>query len=132
MSSAEQYYLDTSAAAKLLVQESESAALAEWADAVELVSSVLLETELRRLAVRTGIPQADVTAVLDRVPLYEVAPSLFHEAGVLPGANLRSLDALHLAVALRLRVNAVVTYDARMAQSARDLGLTVLMPGVEN
>ncbi len=132
MSSAEQYYLDTSAAAKLLVQESESAALAEWADAVELVSSVLLETELRRLAVRTGIPQADVTAVLDRVPLYEVAPSLFHEAGVLPGANLRSLDALHLAVALRLRVNAVVTYDARMAQSARDLGLTVLMPGAEN
>ena len=129
MSSAEQYYLDTSAAAKLLVQESESAALPEWADAVELVSSVLLETELRRLAVRTGIPQADVTAVLDRVPLYEVAPSLFHEAGVLPGANLRSLDALHLAVALRLRVNAVVTYDARMAQSARDLGLTVLMPG---
>ena len=129
MSSAEQYYLDTSAAAKLLVQESESAALAEWADAVELVSSVLLETELRRLAVRTGIPQADVTAVLDRVPLYEVAPSLFHEAGVLLGANLRSLDALHLAVALRLRVNAVVTYDARMAQSARDLGLTVLMPG---
>ena len=129
MSSAEQYYLDTSAAAKLLVQERESAVLAAWADSVALVSSVLLETELRRLAVRTGIPQADVTAVLDRVPLYEVAPSLFHEAGVRPGANLRSLDALHLAVALRLRVNAVVTYDARMAQSARDLGLTVLMPG---
>ena len=125
------YYLDTSAAAKLLAQESESAELAEWADSVDLVSSVLLETELRRFAMRTGIPQADVTAVLDRVPLYEVAPSLFHGAGVFPGTDLRSLDALHLAVAIRLRVDAVVTYDARMAQSARDLGLSVVAPGAE-
>lgn len=46
-------YLDTSAAAKLLIEEPESAARAEWADdaSVELVATLLLETELRRLAV---------------------------------------------------------------------------------
>ena len=41
---------------------------------------------------------------------------------------LRSLDALHLAAAIRLGVDAVVTYDTRMTQAARDLGLVVLAP----
>ncbi|WP_345784275.1 PIN domain-containing protein [Rathayibacter soli] len=45
-----------------------------------------------------------------------------------PGANLRSLDALHLAAAIRIGVEHVVTYDARMADSARALGLSVFAP----
>lgn len=121
-------YLDTSAAVKLVVDESESAALARWCEGVELVSSVLLETELRRFAMRTALPQADATAILDRVSLHDLAPSLFHEAGVLPGRTLRSLDALHLAVALRLRVGAVCTYDLRMAEAAREVGIGVVSP----
>jgi len=54
---------------------------------------------------------------------------LFREAGLFPGAALRSLDALHLAAAVRLGADAVVTYDARMATSARGLGLAVVAPG---
>lgn len=121
-------YLDTSAAAKLLVEEEESAALAAWADGAEPVSSLLLETELRRFAMRVGLPQQAVTALLDRVPLFDLPASIFHEAGVLAGEHLRSLDALHLAVALRLGVSGVVTYDARMASAAADLGLAVVSP----
>jgi hypothetical protein len=49
-------YLDTSAAAKLLVEEDESDALVAYLDRTvdgqDLISSALLETELRRLAIR--------------------------------------------------------------------------------
>lgn len=125
------YYLDTSAAAKLLVNEAESSALAGWADQadIDLVASHLLETELRRFAVRHGLPQADVSAILARVDLYDLPPSVYREAGLLPGPALRSLDALHLAAAIRLDIDAVVSYDVRLAGSADELGLQVLAPG---
>ena len=47
-------YLDTSAAVKLIVQETESDALAAElrSDEPELVACLLLETELRRLVAR--------------------------------------------------------------------------------
>lgn len=51
--------------------------------------------------------------LLARVALVEPQRSLFHEAGLLPGASLRSLDALHLATALRIDAAVVVAYDVR-------------------
>lgn len=125
-------YLDTSAAAKLLVEEQESDALARYLDGLDaeddLSSSALLETELRRVAVRERLPQAAVSEVLARVALVEPGRSLFHEAGLLPGGTLRSMDALHLATALRLDAAVVVAYDVRLIESARALGLDVLSP----
>lgn len=125
-------YLDTSAAAKLLVEEQESDALASYLDGLDaedgLASSALLETELRRVAVRQDLPQASVSNVVARVALVEPGRSLFHEAGLLPGATLRSLDAVHLATALRLDAAVVVAYDVRLLESARGLGLDVLSP----
>lgn len=43
---------------------------------------------------------------------------------------LRTLDAIHLATALRLGsdLDAVVTYDNRLAEAARTLGLPVAAP----
>lgn len=125
------WYLDTSAALKLLIEEPESGVLAEMVDRAgpELVACMLLETELRRAAQRIGeLAQENVTTFLDGVNLYEVPPSLFREAGLLPGAGLRSLDAIHLAAAIRLGADRVLTYDSRMAVAARDLGLVVLAP----
>lgn len=125
-------YLDASAAAKLLVDEAESEALANYLDGTvdehELVSSALLETELRRLAVRLELDQAAVTDLLARVDLVDPPRSLFHEAGLLPGTHLRSLDALHLATALRVDADTLVAYDVRLLDAARSLGLTALSP----
>jgi uncharacterized protein len=125
-------YLDTSAAAKLLVDEAESAALAVWLDEVraeqDLVSSALLETELRRLAVRLGLDQSAVSDLLARIDLVDPPRSLFHEAGLFPGARLRSLDALHLATALRVDADTIVAYDARLLDAARSLGVGVHSP----
>lgn len=124
------WYLDTSAALKLLV-EAEPEALARDIDAAEpdLVACWLLDTELRRTAQReAALTQEAVSDLLDGADLYEVPPSPFREASLLPGARLRSLDALHLAAAVRIGVDHVVTYDVRMAASGRMLGMSVLAP----
>lgn len=124
-------YLDTSAAAKLLVDEAESEALAAFLDhaaGVEVIaSSILLEAELRRLATREAISQATVSDVLSRIAIVEGDRAIFVEAGLLPGAQLRSLDALHLATAIRLGAR-VVAYDTRLLESAVALGLEVISP----
>ena len=125
-------YLDTSAAAKVLVDEAESEALTAYLDDersnTEIVSSALLETELRRLAGRLGLDQSAVSDLLTRIDLIDPSRSIFHEAGVLPGPTLRSLDALHLATALRIEADVVVAYDPRLLDAARDLGLAIDSP----
>lgn len=126
------WYIDTSAATKLLVSEAESEHLAEELDTSQpdLVACYLLESELRRVVHRVeSLNQVAATTVLDSVALYEVPPSLLREAGVLPGPTLRTLDALHLAAAVRLGVDAVLTYDSRMTDAARAIGLAVVSPG---
>lgn len=126
-------YLETSAAVKRLAREAESEALAEYLDQLDSderpASSMLLETELRRFAFRTGVLQTMVSNLLDGVDLVEPDRLLFTEAGLLPGANLRSLDALHVATALRIDASVVVAYDHRLQEAARTVGLAVVAPG---
>lgn len=98
-----------------LTRHSVSTPSAETIDATHL-----LETELRRFASRHDLPQADVSEILSRVDLHDLPPSLYREAGLLPGPALRSLDTLHLAASIRLDVEALVTYDARLAGAARE------------
>ena len=125
-------YLDTSAAMKLLAQESESAALAGSLDGLGdgdlLLSSWLLHTELHCAAVRRGrIESAAVAAVVDPVLLVDVQRSDLIGAAE-SGSGLRSQDAIHLAVALRTEADAIVTYDQGQAAAARAAGLEVLQP----
>ena len=127
------HYIDTSAAAKLLVEEGESDALVAFLeraleDGGAVGSSLLLETELRRLGIRLAIPQECVTLVLERLELLVPDGDVFRNAGLLPDAALRSLDALHVAAALRWGADGVVTYDERQATAARSVGLSVASP----
>ena len=124
------WYLDSSAAMKLLTEEAETDALASaiHSQSPFLVSCCLLDTEMRRTAHRVSVSQADVTDLLEGVDLSEVPPALFRQAGLLPGAGLRSLDAIHLVAALSLDVDVICTYDKRLAEGARNVGLPVLAP----
>ena len=124
-------YVDTSALGALLVERLESDALENWLDQTSdmLVSSDLLEVELRRLAVREGIDQADVTRLLDGVSLAALDRAVSRSAGLLPMPYLRTLDALHLEAAMRLDAAAVLTYDRRLSKAARSVGLRVVAPG---
>lgn len=126
-------YLDTSAAMKLLVEETESAAVAAalaGLDATDrLFSSWLLHTELHCAAGRhpAAIDQESVEAVLARILLVDlVRADLVRASSV--GTGLRSQDALHLAIAVRAGADAVITYADEQAAAARAAGLDVLRP----
>ena len=132
MTSQRVVYVDPSALGALLIEQSESDAVLRWLDRSSdiLVSSDLLETELRRLAVREDIDQADVTRILDGVALAALDRAVYRSAGLLPMPCLRTLDAIHLEAALRLDAAAILTYDCRLSDAARSLGLQVIAPGV--
>jgi len=123
-------YVDTSAAAKMLQRENESAAMQSFANEadVELISLLLLETELRRFASRNVISQTAVSDVLDGVSLYGFEDSDFKAAGLLPGSVLRSLDALHIQGAIALGADCMVAYDARLTEACAAVGLKVVQP----
>lgn len=122
-------YLDTSAAVKLLSDERESDGLRSYLDeGLAVVSSDLLETELRRIGVRHRIDQVLITAVLDGVTLTPLTRDQFREAGLYPQVGLRSLDALHLAGALGIEASAILTYDIRLTEAARAHGQEVIAP----
>jgi len=126
-------YVEASAAAKLLIEEPESVALAArlegWvAQGFAITSSLVLETELRRLAHRFAIAQERVSDLLDRFDVYEPDALTYRTAGLLPGAHLRSLDALHVAAALQGDCRTMVTYDLRQAEAGRAAGLRIEAP----
>lgn len=129
--SGEVAYVDTSAFVKLIVDEPESDKLRErfqhWP---ARVSSMLLRTE----AVRAVRPHGDdavarARAEMRRVRLLQITSRVLDAAADLP-RPLRSLDAIHIASALRLGsdLGVVVTYDQRMTDAARSLGLPVEAP----
>ncbi len=127
------FYLDTSAALKLVIVEQGSTALRRWlADRDgEIVSSDLLRTELMRATRRTDPGQlVQARAVLDALILLRLSSEIFERAAILQPETLRSLDALHLAAALELAddLDGIVTYDGRLADGARAIGIPVIAP----
>lgn len=119
---------DTSGLGALLIDQPESPALVDWLDqpSAMLVSSGLFETELRRIAVREGLTQSDVTRVLDGVALAALDRAVYRSAGFLPMPYLRTLETLHLEAAMRLDTAAILTYDHRLSEAARSAGRDVI------
>jgi predicted nucleic acid-binding protein len=128
-------YLDSSAILKLVHAESESQALRDWLaerSDTAWVSSVLAEVEsFRALARHAPEAIARLPPVLDLIDLVDLNAEIRGLARGITPASVRSLDAIHLATALRARSKPVsfVTYDNRLADAARTTGLTVDAPG---
>ena len=125
-------YLDSSAIVKLAVMEPESQALRRHLRRrVPLVSSALARAEVLRALLPGGEPAvAAGRRALALVDLIRVTDRVLNAAGVMTPILLRSLDAIHLATAARLGddLREVVTYDDRLSESARSLGLRVAAP----
>lgn len=125
-------YIDTSAALKLVVEEPESAAVAEYLsggvrEGHQLVASMLLYTELHCAGKRRGLPAELITTVLGGINLVDLARSDLMYAAAMPG-KLRSADAIHLATAIRLQTDVLVAYDQELVTAATEVGLTALSP----
>ncbi len=124
-------YTDSSALAKLVLDEAESDALRAFVDGVALVSAALGFVEVLRAARRFGPPaERQARDLLARVQLVRLDGPILESAAMLDPPELRSLDAIHIASALVLGedLEAVVTYDGRMAEAARAAGLRVEAP----
>lgn len=128
-------YVDTSAAMKLLVEEKESAVLADHLqrraeDNDTLVASLLLHTELHCAANRRPehIEHDSVSEVLSAIALVDIENGDLTTAPLLPG-RLRSADAIHLATALRLNARAMVVYDGELRAASRTAGIETVSPG---
>ena len=127
-------YVDASAALKLVVEETESAAAAQYLSTAahrgdQLVASMLLYTELHCAGHRRGLPADLITTVLDGINLVDVARSDLMYAAAMPG-KLRSADAIHLATAVRLQTDILVAYDVELVTAATEAGLRTQSPGM--
>jgi uncharacterized protein len=128
-------YCDSSALVKLVINEPESEELEAWLGSQPepvLVSSVLARTEVVRAVARTD-PDAVHLALelLAAISVVELDASLADEAARLDPGELRSVDALHMASALRLgpALGSVLSYDERMLEAAIRRGIAVAHPG---
>ena len=121
---------------KLVQKEAESEALQRYLRRHRLderVTSVLARVEVVR-AVQSGGAQAVAKARRQLARVHQVnldRALLDSAAAVAPGTSLRSLDAIHLASALLVGADlqAIVTYDQRMAEAAGGMGFPVDAPG---
>jgi predicted nucleic acid-binding protein len=128
------YYIDTSAALKLLADERHSRAFAEFYDettGASWVSSALLRIEVIR-AVSRVMPAAlpEARALLLAFNYVNIDDEVVDAAMNEPDRMLRSLDAIHLATARLLgpEIVGLATYDDRLAAVAKDAGIPVLDP----
>lgn len=136
---AESVYIDTSALAKWYLNEKNSDAFATWIQSIDQpIISELTETEMRCLLARRrrmneldresetkifAVFQNDIASGHLSRPKME--KGCFEQATLLieclPQIPLRTLDALHLAIAQQLRVETIATADTVFAKAAASL-----------
>ncbi|MGW0518154.1 type II toxin-antitoxin system VapC family toxin [Crossiella sp. NPDC003009] len=126
-------YLDSCALIKLILPEPLSEDLFTYLDSrtEPLVSSELAVVEVHRALTRVEAGDDARTLadeILDNITQLPLAP-VVRAAAALPDRYLRSLDALHLATALRVPTTRFVSYDRRLNEAAAKAGLTVRAPG---
>lgn len=141
-------YLDSCALVKLIVSESETAALNAFLGGrrSEMVSGQLALTEVIRVVRRSCYDDqrrlrlskdvlderlAAASRLLDGLDLVVVDRRMFLAAAAFDDdPHVGSLDAIHLACAQEIgpELAAFVTYDKRLAKAAQDLGLPLIQP----
>jgi predicted nucleic acid-binding protein len=124
-------YADASALVKLVLLEPESPALHRWFVAAPRVATSRVGViETIRATSRRPHDAAHRDRVIADVAVYELDGEIAAVAASIGSSALRTLDAIHLATALALvpDLDAFVTYDDRLAEAARNLGLPVMRP----
>jgi predicted nucleic acid-binding protein len=125
-------YLDTSALGRVLLGEPDAPAVIRMLGEFDQhVASRLMRVELRRLALREGLLE-HADQLLSAVALLPLEEAILDAAETVQPPSVATLDAIHLVTALRLAdervIDAVMTYDTRLADAAREHGLGVVAP----
>jgi len=139
-------YLDTCALMKLVHPEPETRTLRDFLKSrvqVPKFTATVVLAELPRAVRRANHDQAgrasefleaereQAQRLLDTLQMVDVTRAVLADAGDADGPFLRTLDAVHLVAAARIRagLSAFVTYDKKLATAAQQAGLPVLSPG---
>jgi predicted nucleic acid-binding protein len=125
-------YLDTSVLGRVLLDEPDTAAIRRELGRFERhISSRLLRVELRRLGLLKDMLEY-VDELLSGKVLIPLDETILAAAETIAPSVVRTLDAIHLATAVRLagagQLDALMTYDKQLAEGASAHGITVLSP----
>jgi len=125
-------YVDTSALGRVLLDEPDKSAIKNALEGFErVIASRLLRIELRRVGLKRGLLDRAESLLAD-ISLIPLDDQILTATETLTPASVGTLDAIHLATAVRLaragKLNALMTYDKGLAAGAREHGITVLSP----
>lgn len=128
-------YVDSSALLKRVVAEAESSAVRALLTERHLAGDLLTASSLAWLEVWRSLRRAAV-AEIDRVTAaamsgiaeYTLDEAVLQRARRVGTDDLRSLDAIHLASAIAVGADAILTYDVRLAGAAAAVGMAALAP----
>ena len=123
-------YVDASALVKLVVDARDAVALRRFLEGFdEHTTSRIGIVETRRALARVSTDPKTMDRIMAPIGPIEFDAAIAATAALIQPLAIRTLDAIHLATALALyRVDAFVTYDARLAEAARSLGFAVASP----
>ena len=124
-------YIDPSALVKLVLAEPESLEMERWYVESERVSTSLIGIiETRRAVARRPHDPIHLDRVVSGIEVIGINVRLGERAATIGPADVRTLDAIHLATAMSIgsALTSFVTYDDRLAAAARALGLPVVSP----
>ncbi|HEX2285247.1 MAG TPA: type II toxin-antitoxin system VapC family toxin [Mycobacterium sp.] len=125
-------YVDSSALVKMVIEEAESLALAQYLAGFpddSRVTAAIARTELLRAVARSGSAAETARDALARLSFVAVTTSVLEAAAAIRPPEIRTLDAIHLAAALVVPdLRALVTYDRRLSEAATHAGLPVVSP----
>jgi hypothetical protein len=124
-------YVDSSALTKLVLDEAESIAMRRWyVEHERVLCSRIGVVETRRAVARGMHDPEHLEVIMRSVELVEFDAAIARQAATVALPSLRTLDAIHLAsgLALGAEIDAFVTYDDRLAEAARAVGLPVVRP----
>jgi predicted nucleic acid-binding protein len=118
---------------KLVIEEPETSALERHLaeHPATMVTSRLAAVEVAR-ATKLANPSEEVQVEVDRLlsscMLVAVSTALLQASRKLTSATVRTLDAIHLASALRVDADELLAYDHRLLVAASAQGLPVITP----
>lgn len=100
-----------------------------------LVTSRIAVVEVSRATALANPSQRvieEVDRLLSSCMMVAVSAQLLRSAGKLAAAMVRTLDAIHLASALRIEADELLAYDRRLLAAGTEQGLTVASPGTDS
>jgi predicted nucleic acid-binding protein len=125
-------YLDTSVLGRVLLDEPDTPAIRSDLERFDRhVSSRLVGVELRRIGQREDM-LLHAEELLSGKLLIPMDDEILTSAETLTPSTVATLDAIHLATAVRLagenELDAIMTYDKQLAAGAKEHGIEVLSP----